>query len=218
MDVGRRPGTGWYDDACGTAFAMELLGERWSLLIVRELMFGARRFGELKASLTGISSKSLTERLGGLVSAGIAKRSPTTPAGSYELTPWGMRAEGAIRELGRWAVLSPAHDPTLPLSAAALMMSMKTLFVGDGEATVGFTIGEESFVAVAQHGRLEIRRGDAFGAEALIEGTPHQIAALLYDGRGLAGTGEGQPAIRGDTGAVARFARLFEMPEKILAP
>ena len=56
----------WYEDACGTAFAMELVGERWSLLIVRELMLGGRRFSDLRASLPGISAKVLTERLGSL--------------------------------------------------------------------------------------------------------------------------------------------------------
>ena len=57
----------WYNDACGTAFGLELLGERWALLIVRELMFGPRRFSDLRAGLPGISAKSLTERLDGLV-------------------------------------------------------------------------------------------------------------------------------------------------------
>ena len=60
----------WYDDACGTAFALELVGERWSLLIVRELMFGGRRFSDLRAGLPGISAKVLTERLEGMEAAG----------------------------------------------------------------------------------------------------------------------------------------------------
>ena len=57
----------WYDDACGTAFGLELLGERWSLLIVRELFFGPRRFSDIRAELPGISAKVLTERLAGLI-------------------------------------------------------------------------------------------------------------------------------------------------------
>src|SRR5262245_26149221 len=60
----------WYHDACGTALGLELLGERWSLLIVRELMFGGRRFSELRASLSGISANILTMRLEGLERAG----------------------------------------------------------------------------------------------------------------------------------------------------
>src|SRR3546814_14478869 len=69
----------WYDDACGTALALELLGERWSLLIVRELMFGGRRFTDLRAGLLGISAKVLTERLEGLEQAGVVQRRQLPP-------------------------------------------------------------------------------------------------------------------------------------------
>ena len=100
---------------------MELVGERWSLLIVRELMFGPRRFSDLRASLRGISAKTLTERLEAMQNAGIAQRRELPPPGKvqvYELTEWGYRAEVALMELGRWAALSVRHDPTLPLSPA----------------------------------------------------------------------------------------------------
>ncbi|WP_447415069.1 winged helix-turn-helix transcriptional regulator, partial [Clostridium perfringens] len=70
-NVGQRR---WYEDACGTALALEFLGERWSLLILRELMFGPRRFGEIRAHLTGISANVLTQRLGGLEAAGLVVR------------------------------------------------------------------------------------------------------------------------------------------------
>ena len=69
----------WYDDACGTALAMELVGERWSLLIVRELMFGPRRFGELKKALGGITANILTQRLEGMEEVGILTRQKLTP-------------------------------------------------------------------------------------------------------------------------------------------
>src|SRR5690606_10852582 len=96
----------WYQDACGTAFAMEIIGERWALLIIRELMLGGRRFSDLRASLPGISAKVLTERLTGLERAGVlTKRKLPPPAATqvYELTEWGYLAEPAIQELGRWA-------------------------------------------------------------------------------------------------------------------
>src|SRR6266700_3249745 len=83
----------WYDDACGTALALELVGERWALLIVRELMFGPRRFSQLRASLNGISANVLTQRLEGLEVAGIVIRRKLPPPADdvqvYELTPWG---------------------------------------------------------------------------------------------------------------------------------
>ena len=101
----------WYDDACGTALAMELVGERWSLLIVRELMFGPRRFGELRGRLPGISANVLTSGSTGWsapASSSAAKLPPPASVQVYELTAWGYEAEGAIQALGRWAVRSPA--------------------------------------------------------------------------------------------------------------
>src|SRR5215831_17234751 len=89
----------WYDDACGTAFALELIGERWSLLIVRELMFGGRRFSDIRAGLPSISAKVLTERLEGLERAKIVQRRQLPPpiaAQVYELTRWGYASETAI--------------------------------------------------------------------------------------------------------------------------
>ena len=118
----------WYDDACGTALGLELVGERWSLLIVRELMFGGRRFSELRAGLPGISANILTMRLEGLERVGIVQRRMLPPPAStqvYELTPWGYEAEVVLQDLGRWATRSPLHDPTLPLSAASIMMSFR---------------------------------------------------------------------------------------------
>ncbi len=93
----------WYDDACGTAFALELIGERWALLIIRELMFGGRRFSDLRGGLPSISAKVLTERLEGLERAGIVQRRqlpPPAAAQVYELTKWGYGAEESIQALG----------------------------------------------------------------------------------------------------------------------
>ena len=162
----------WYDDACGTAFALELLGERWSLLVVRELMFGGRRFSDLRASLPGISAKVLTERLTGLEAAGVIRRSELAQAPGvkvYELTEWGTKADSAIMELGRWAAKSPRHDPTLPLSPVSLMLSFRTMFAArraSGRALVGvILIGPESFTVTVAKGKLAIRRGRPAAAQ-----------------------------------------------------
>ena len=113
----------WYNDACGTAFGMELVGERWSLLIVRELMFGALRFSALRANLPGISAKVLTERLEKLEGAGVLVHR-TLPAPSsarvYELTRWGYAAEPLIQELGRWGRAIFAARPDIAALAHQL--------------------------------------------------------------------------------------------------
>src|SRR5205085_10674250 len=108
-----------YDDACGLAHALELIGERWGMLVLRELAFGPRRFSELKADLPGISANVLTQRLTELEKRGIVRRTTLPPPASvqvYEATPWGLEASPLIGALGRWAARSPLHNPTLPMS------------------------------------------------------------------------------------------------------
>ncbi|HEY6815761.1 MAG TPA: helix-turn-helix domain-containing protein [Croceibacterium sp.] len=214
----------WYGDACGTAFALELVGERWSLLIVRELMLGGRRFSDLRASLPGISAKVLTERLAGLEQAGVlVRRKLPPPAASqvYELTEWGYLAEPAIQELGRWAARSPEHDPTLPLSAVSFMISMRTMLDRDAagglEATLGFDVAGEQFVGRLAGGALPIRREEPRDVEVLFRApTPMELAALFYGKMPFdawaAGAGR---AIEGDRALAERFVDLFWLPEKV---
>jgi DNA-binding HxlR family transcriptional regulator len=209
----------WYDDACGTALAMELVGERWSLLIVRELIFGPRRFGEVKASLNGISANVLTQRLEGLEAAGILKRRKLPPPANvqvYELTPWGYESEIAIQELGRWAVRSPRHDPTLPLSAASLMMSMRTMYAGGAEMTIGFRLGAETFLATLTPDEIAIRRADPDDAPLVWIADQHAIAAVIYGGRPLADAlADGSIRLVGDVALAGRYIKLFPLPSKL---
>ncbi len=209
----------WYDDACGTALAMELVGERWSLLIVRELMFGPRRFGDLRASLNGISANVLTQRLEGLEQAAILLRRKLPPPANvqvYELTPWGYESEKAIQELGRWAVRSPEHDPTLPLSAASLMMSARTMYAGGMDATVGFRMGVETFVATLTPHTINIRRADPIDADVTFEADQHAIAAVIYGGRQLADAeAEGSIRLVGDHTVAQDYITRFPLPTKL---
>ncbi|RYY28366.1 MAG: transcriptional regulator [Sphingomonadales bacterium] len=217
------PRSRWYDDACGTALALELVGERWSLLIVRELMFGGRRFGELKANLLGISANILTQRLEGLEASKIvAKRKLPPPASVqiYELTPWGYESERAIQELGRWAVRSHDHDVTLPLSAASMMMSFRTMYASARAPeligrTICFEMGAEHFVAVLEPEQIAIRRGDA-PADARFESDPMTLASIIYGGRPFADAENmGALTVSGDRALAERFPALFVLPDKI---
>lgn len=208
-----------YDDACGTALALDLVGDRWALLIVRELMFGGRRFGALKRSLAGISANVLTQRLEGLEEAGIIRRRRLPPPASvqvYELTPWGSESDTAIMALGRWAVRSPRHDPSLPLSAASLMMSFRTMYAGEIHGTVGFGIGEDSFVATMDAGTIAIWRGEPAEAAVTFAGAPEVIASVVYGGRTIAeAETAGELAVTGDRALAARFVTRFPLPPKV---
>jgi len=216
----------WYDDACGTALALELVGERWSLLIVRELMFGGRRFSELKASLPGISANILTQRLEGMEESGILIRRKLPPPASvqiYELTPWGYESETAIKELGRWAARSPDHDTTLPLSAASIMLSFRTMLSAERsaglDATIGFRMGPESFVAHIVDGTIPIRRADPEGADVVFTTDPMTLGSVVYGGRPLSDPeADGTLAIDGDRALAERFTTLFVLPPKIERP
>jgi DNA-binding HxlR family transcriptional regulator len=218
--------TRWYDDACGTAHALELVGERWSLLVMRELMFGPRRFAELRRGLPGISANVLTQRLGALETAGVLRRRTLPPPASvqvYELTQWGYEAEPAIQMLGRWAARSPGHDPTLPLSAASLMMSFRTMVdlsiggvdpsvAGDLSVRIGFRFGGDGFTASVADGSLVVERGEPTAVDALVTATPEAVAGVVYGGASV-----DTLAIEGDARAFKRFARLFTLPPKAVA-
>lgn len=212
----------WYDDACGTALAMELVGERWSLLVVRELLFGPRRFGELKTSLGGISANVLTQRLEGLERARIVKREVLPPPANvpvYALTPWGYEAEEPIKVLGAWAARSPDHDPTLPLSPASMMLSLRTMLDREAAArmpalSVGFAFGAESFVARLADGDLPIARGTG-AVDVHFATTPPMMAALTYMKRPIEeAEAAGALVFTGDRDLAARFIDLFHLPAK----
>lgn len=211
----------WYNDACGTAFALEILGERWALLVVRELMLGPRRFSDLRASLPGISAKVLSERLMALTQAGVVARVPLPSPGrgqAYGLTRWGLASEPLIQELGRWAAQSHHHDPRLPLSAVSLMLSLRTMLDREACAAmhcrVGFVIGPDSFLAETRGRDLPIRRSEVEGADAVFRAASADIiAAGIYAGvaweelERTAGL-----SIEGDRAMALRFAGLFALP------
>lgn len=212
----------WYDDACGTALALELVGERWALMVVRELMFGPRRFGEIRAALPGLSANVLTQRLEGLEESGIlVKRRLPPPANAqvYELTPWGYESEPIFQVMGRWAVRSPEHDPTLGLSAASMMMSLRTMHNGARakgfSAKIGFDMGPgDAFVGEMDEQGIEIARGDVSGADVVLAGPPPLIAAAMYSGLPLEEVEGMGLAVRGDRAVAEKFRTLFPLPEK----
>ena len=213
----------WYNDACGAAFALELVGERWSILVVRELMFGPRRFGELKAGLPGISANILTQRLASLEQERILLRRKLPPPASaqvYELTEWGYLAEPILSELGRWATRSPEHDPTLPFSAASAMLSFRTMLSrerqGDLATTIGFRLADDGFVATLDTHGISIVRTDPAAAAVVFDTMPPILAGAVYGGVPLAVLeAEGLMTVTGDRAVAERFVTLFPLPPKL---
>ena len=210
-----------YDDACGAAHALDLVGERWALLVIRELMLGPRRFSDIRAGLPGISANVLTQRLADLEAAGVLlRRRLPPPAGAqvYELTPWGYEAEPIFQALGRWAARSPSHDPRLPLSAASLMLSFRTMFDPEraqGEdATVALHLGGEAYKVRITSGQLTAERGETSPADFTLAGPATAVAAAVYGGVPLEQL-EGALAVEGDLSLARRFLTWFPLPEKV---
>ncbi len=212
-----------YDDACGVAHALDLIGERWALLVMRELLLGPKRFSDLRADLPGISANVLTQRLEGLEAAGVLVRRKLPPPLSvqvYELTPWGYDSEPIFQALGRWAARSPEHDPSLPLSAVSLLLSFRTMFDpnrAEGvDGRIGLRLGRQSFVLCIVEGRLSVSRGEDDKADLVLSGTPTAVAAAVYGGQPLeALAAAGALSVTGDPALADRFMTLFPLPPKL---
>ncbi|MCJ2022444.1 helix-turn-helix transcriptional regulator [Methylobacterium sp. E-065] len=211
-----------YDDACGTALALEFIGERWSLLIMRELVFGPRRFGEIRVNLPGISANVLTQRLDSLEAVGIVRhyRLPS-PANVqvYDLTTWGHEAAPLMRAMGRWAARSPRHDPSLFMSAASAMMSLQAL-VERAPAmalpvSVAFHFPGEDFVAAVRDGEIHVSRGVVAAPDLAFTGDTMAMRRTIYGKAPLARDGAGGTlAFAGDADLARSFIDLFRLPAK----
>jgi DNA-binding HxlR family transcriptional regulator len=206
-----------YEDACGLAHALDLLGERWAMLVLRELAYGPRRFSGLKADLPGISANVLAQRLTELEQRGLVRRMKLPPPASvqvYEATEWGLEAIPVIAALGKWAARSPLHDPTLQMSHVSVMMSLQTLLSPERaegiDARVGFRLGEVDYVTTLRDGRLDVTRGEIEGCELTFSGTPNQVAAVIHGGAPFETID-----VRGDMELARRFRTLFPLPPKV---
>lgn len=159
-----------YNQLCGLAYALDVIGERWTLLIIRELFPGPRRFTDLMDGLPGISTNLLTGRLKRLEEQGIIRRRVLPPpAGStvYELTPLGRGLEGTLVELGKWGSQfvpsSPTDDAVLHLGSYAL--TLKTFFdaerAQDIDETYEVHVGGEVLQVHVHTGEIDVRQGRA---------------------------------------------------------
>jgi DNA-binding HxlR family transcriptional regulator/putative sterol carrier protein len=210
-----------YCDGCAAAHALDLVGERWALLVVRELLLGPKRFTDLRAGLPGVSPNVLAQRLRELEGAGVVRRRKLpAPAASrvYELTNWGMELEPVIIRLGRWGARSASRPRDAALSVDSLVLSFRTMFdprAAEGlNASYELRLGEDRFRAVVADGRFEVVRGGAEEPDATIEADPVTLAALVYEDRPLAeALRSGDIKIEGDESAVERFLTLFPLPE-----
>lgn len=210
-----------YADGCAAAHALDVVGERWALLVVRELLLGPKRFTDLRRGLPGASANVLSQRLRELERAGVvARRRLAPPAASrvYELTDWGRGLEDIVLALGRWGVRSPTRPQGDELGEDSVVLAMRTMFDPGAAAGVSarleLRLGERRYRVRVGEGRLEAGCGDDPGAEAVVTTDPGTLAAVIWRGRSLDdAVAGGHMAIEGDRAAVERLPALFPMPE-----
>jgi DNA-binding HxlR family transcriptional regulator len=214
-----------YGEGCGIAHALDLVGDRWALLVVRELVLGPKRFTDLRNGILHASANSLSQRLRDLERAGIVRRRKLgPPAGSsvYELTNWGRELEPVIMALGRWGSGSPSMPRGAPMSADALMLALRTVFdpdlAGGLSARYQLRLDDDSFRVAVEDGQLELARGSASDPEATIETDAETLTALVFGGLPLSEAVRDQRvSIDGDPGAASRLLSLFPPPEPVSA-
>ncbi|KAA0110218.1 winged helix-turn-helix transcriptional regulator [Mycolicibacterium sp. P1-5] len=179
-----------YGDACATARALDVIGERWTLLIVRELLFGPKRFGDLQSGLATVRPNVLSQRLRDLEAAQVIHRRRLGMPASvwvYELTDWGRQLEPILLALGEWGRATPLGEAHTRISADALMLALKTHFrpaktAARQPVTITIGLGGDYFTVTTDRVNLAISRGEPPHADATLDTDADTFKALIIDG------------------------------------
>ena len=206
-----------YGDRCGIARALDLVGERWALLVVRELLLGPKRFTDLRSGLPNLSPDVLSQRLRELEQAALVRRRKLAPpAGSrvYELTERGLALEPVILELGRWGSQTPLPEGEAAFGADSFVLALRSRFdpaaAAGLDVSVALRLGEDSFRSRVAGGRFEVVRGESEPSDATVASEPATLATVLWHDRSLAeALRTGDVEIDGSTPAATRFFGAF---------
>jgi DNA-binding HxlR family transcriptional regulator/putative sterol carrier protein len=210
-----------YGQYCGLAQALDLVGERWTLLIVRELLMGPKRYTDLRESLPGVATNLLADRLDHLEQNGVVYRErlpPPAPSLVYRLTERGRALETAIVELGRWGGLAlgeptPGQEFRASWFALGMRATFRPAMAAGVDAEYEFRIGEEVFHFRVANGGAEAGQGPASAPRMVLEADPETFLALL------SGQVTPKQAIRddgakldGSRSELQRALRMFRFP------
>ncbi|MGW4065501.1 winged helix-turn-helix transcriptional regulator [Amycolatopsis sp. NPDC004747] len=208
-----------YNQYCAVARTLDVVGERWSLLVVRELLDGPKRYVDLQAGLTGVSTDMLAARLRTLEQAGvITRRTLPPPAASkvYELTPLGRELRPAVTELARWGLrLLDEQREDDDFQIHWITPSLRAMFhpeaARDVTLTVEFRIGTGVLHAGIHDMALDTHPGHAENPDVVL--TFDDAATLARLGRSpaeaAAAVSAGRLRVQGEADAVRTTARLF---------
>jgi DNA-binding HxlR family transcriptional regulator len=211
-----------YNQYCGLAYALDMVGERWTLLIVRELIAGPRRFKDLLEGLPGISTNLLSERLRSLEQQGmIRRRTLPPPAGSavYELTALGQALEKALLELGKWGsqFVPPSMEGANVLHMGSYALTLKTFFrpeLAQGlDETYELHIDDEVLQVQIKAGEIRVQQGQSWQADLVLHSDIRSLLELfsgqLQPEQALS---SGRIHVEGDPDALSRLLKICGMP------
>ncbi len=206
-----------YGQYCAVTRALELVGERWALLIVRDLLVGPRRYGELAAGLPRIPSNILAARLKELQAAGVIRRAPRSRVIVYELTPYGRELEPVVLALGAWgfkALGDPREEQVI--TPDSMTMALRTAFRPQVAAALpatayGARVGPAELLIRVDGAVLDVTRGPGPSDLAFAAGPDIRrlISGELAPDRAIT-TGVVE-VLRGRGELLDRFARTFHL-------
>lgn len=205
-----------YQEGCLAAHALDLIGDRWALLVVRELMLGPKRFGAIRAGVPGIATNMLAQRLVEMEAAGLLTHEmlpqPAAVA-AYRLTEAGAGLWPVIAALCQWGARQPGHDPQRFISPTALMLSMRAMANPAGSTVrAGFVMGDEAFAVALGQGRYEVARSENPGGGPVFHGDANALAVLVYGRAPVREAVErGLGRVVGDMAAAQAFVDRFSL-------
>jgi DNA-binding HxlR family transcriptional regulator len=209
-----------YGQGCGTAYALDLIGDRWALLVVRELVLGPKRFTDLREGLPGIGPNVLSQRLKELEEVGVLRRHTLPPPAAstvYELTDWGSELDDIVIRLARWGARSPDLPREVEMHPEWVVLGMRAIYDPDGQpdpATYELRFGgDETYWVRAGDGKLAAGRGAATDPDATLTLTAEALAGLLRgELKPSATLRSGAVKLEGDRKAFDRLPAFFKFP------
>jgi DNA-binding HxlR family transcriptional regulator len=205
-----------YGQPCSLAFALDSVGERWSLLIVRELMLGPLRFGDLSRAVGGAPTDVLTKRLRDLEADDvIARRELTAPVAAtvYELTELGRGLERPLIELARWGMGLQKAEDVVGLAPSSLPNALRVILQPPPSASfdLGLKTGGESYALSARDGWIAGSRGDTGAPDLTLTGSTIEVLAAVVAGpAGVPGV-----EVEGDAGLLDELGTMVVIPERL---
>jgi DNA-binding HxlR family transcriptional regulator len=205
-----------YGQACSLASALDTIGERWSLLVVRELSLGPLRFSELARAVGGAPTDVLTKRLRDLEADGVVARrelGPPVSASVYELTELGRGLERPMFELARWGMQLQRAEDVVDLMPSSLPNALRTVLQPPPEAAfrLGLRSGGHDFTLRARDGWIEASRGGAGDADLILSGSPLAVLAAVVVG----GETENAVEIEGDRSLLDELRSMVVVPGRL---